>query len=58
MRSKELKGEVIWSQTNKQKSYKTEFIYYKVMCFGKLIKNELFKVYPYFYKIRYTIDNF
>ena len=50
--------EINLKKTNKQTSYKTEFIYYKVMCFGKLIKNELFKVYPYFYKIRYTIDNF
>ena len=38
--------EINLKKTNKQTSYKTEFIYYKVMCFGKLIKNELFKVYP------------
>ena len=46
-------------KTNKQTNILQDRIYLlQSMCFGKLIKNELFKVYPYFYKIRDTIDNF
>ena len=49
--------EINFKKTNKQTSSETIYLL-QSMCFGKLIKNELFKVYPYFYKIRDTIDNF